>query len=195
MTSINNNIPTRTFVPTTTKQPTNTNNTASAGATGSTGTSVPTPTSGIVYTACAPKTIDTSKSSRLLKAMEDAKNYLDDIEAKRDETWKQMQALWEKISKFENSPKYNPDDDTYLSWLDEYNQLEQLHYAYVSEVNMAEKAYAEARNEYMNYTNKELYGNNGWNFNSSTITGSPTVTTPPRITSTTGNVPYYPTAS
>ena len=64
MTSINNNIPTRTnYVPTTTQQPTNTTVTSSGVL--SPDYSVPTPTSSVVYTASAPQTSDPTKLSEL----------------------------------------------------------------------------------------------------------------------------------
>ena len=71
MTSINNNIPTRTFVPTITQQPTNTNTTASAGGASATGSSVPTPTSSLVYTASAPKTSNPDRRDKLADLKEE----------------------------------------------------------------------------------------------------------------------------
>jgi len=59
MTSINRNIPTRTnYVPTTSQQPTETNTTVTGSGVAGTSSNVPTPTLGIVYTASAPDTTD-----------------------------------------------------------------------------------------------------------------------------------------
>ena len=194
MTSINNNIPTRTFVPTTTKQSTNTNNIASAGATGSTGTSVPTPTSSIVYTAKAPDTPDPRLTS-LKSQLSVAQANLEKLEA---EFW----SIRDLMSAFYSGCDSSASDSDLKKYLDEgkitedqYNELKNVSLMLDEVQDKLDEAMSEVsklEEQIRELESKQTTQTGGV----PTVTGGAlTVTTPPRITSTTGNVPYYPTAS
>lgn len=189
MTSINNNIPTRTFVPTTTQQPTNTNTTASAGGASATGSSVPTPTSSLVYTASAPKTQNPEEVEvleRLTKELDNAKAYLDKCEEEAMQLTKQIRDLEKK--RRDNRNAYSQRELQIIQ--DEIDQLYALRVAYNRRVKIAEKLYNEKLNEFRDYSQSLLSGSL-----TPTVTGYSPTGTSVAPTVTTGNVPYYPTGS
>lgn len=194
MTSINNNIPTRTFVPTTTKQPTNTNNTASAGATGSTGTSVPTPTSSIVYTAKAPVTTDPRLTS-LKSQLSVAQAKLNEVDAEFWNIRGLMNAIYSGCDLDASDSALKKYFDEGKITEDQYNELKKLR-SMLSEVqDKIDEALSEVCKLEAQIRDLESQQTTPTGGVPTVTGGAPTVTTPPRITSTTGNVPYYPTGS
>lgn len=195
MTSINYNIPTRTnYVPTTTQQPTNTNTTASAGGASSTGSSVPTPTSSIVYTAKAPVTTDPRLTS-LKSQLSVAQAKVDEIEAEFLDIRRQMSAIYSGCDSNASDSALKEYFDEGKITEDQYNKLKTLS----SKLNEVQDKLDAAMSEVSNLKSqiKELESQQTTQTGGVlTFTGgAPTDTTPPRITSTTGNVPYYPTVS
>ena len=189
MTSINNNIPTRTFVPTITQQPTNTNTTASAGGASATGSSVPTPTSSLVYTASAPKTQNPEEVEvleRLRKELDNAKAYLDKCEEEVRQLTKQIDDLRMKLKNNRNA--YSQRELQIIE--DEIIQLSDLRVAYNYRVKVAKKLYNEKLHEFRDYSQSLLSGSL-----TPTVTGYSPTGTSVAPTVTTGNVPYYPTGT
>ena len=200
MTSINNNIPTRTFVPTTTQQPTNTNTTTSAGGASDTGSSVPTPKSSVVYTAKVPNTSDpmNSELSKLEQAVKDAEAKVKELETKLANLQKECDKEKVDFHKADDlyQTLYSSDSEYRNQLLDEAEaSVRKEHSEYMSkmkEIDSLKKQLELAKTVLEGAkANLELYKSQQL----TTPSGMVPTFTYGAPTATTANVPYYPTGT
>jgi len=205
MTSINYNIPTRTFVPTTTQQPTGTNTTVTGSGVAGTASNVPTPTSSLVYTASAPRTNNpevVEVLERLQKEINDAKAYLDKCQEEENQLTQKIDTLNKKAMEIRHKmSKAGCTESHYLNEElhrinEEIEELCDMRTALYSKIRIAKLLYQEKLNEMHELCdNARDYFSDVPNLLSPTVTGPSPTRTGGAPTVTTGNVPYYPTGT